>query len=116
MNFKKIYYEGLGRGFGQGLFDKDSVLTSKPVNPEPEEVKDRYVLIEVDGGDEYFIENIEPVRRLEPGPEAEIYKTWVDRLKRGPKERHETEASATWEHNYRQGKITKQNVNKFQPG
>ena len=26
-------------------------------------------LIEVDGGDEYFIENIEPVRRLEPGEE-----------------------------------------------
>lgn len=38
-------------------------------DPEPEEVEDRYVLIEVDGGDEYFIENIEPVRRLEPGEE-----------------------------------------------
>jgi len=31
MDYKKIY-EGFGHGFGQGLFDKDSVLTSKPVS------------------------------------------------------------------------------------
>lgn len=62
----------LGKGFGQGLFNKDSLLStlsSKPADSEPEEVKDRYVLIEVDGGYEYFIENIEPVRRLESDEE-----------------------------------------------
>lgn len=74
--------EALGRGFGQGLFDKDSVLTSKPVSPEPEEVKDRYVLIEVDGGDEYLIENIEPVRRLEPGEEILFTGPSVEYIKR----------------------------------
>lgn len=86
------YYlgEGLGKGFGQGLFDKDSALTSKPVKyPEPEEMVDRYVLIQVNGGDEYFIENIEPVRRLEPdeyilftGPSVEYIKRRLAEMER----------------------------------
>lgn len=82
--------EGLGKGFGQGLFDKDSALTSKPVKyPEPEEMVDRYVLIQVNGGDEYFIENIEPVRRLEPdeyilftGPSVEYIKRRLAEMER----------------------------------
>lgn len=50
MNFSKIYCEGLcnclGKGFGQGLFIKDSLLSklsSKPADSEPEEVKERKI-------------------------------------------------------------------------